>query len=228
MSYRSVFLLIAGLLPAATAACGGNVVVDPIGKGGSATASSTSVSGAGGEIFMPTTGPTTVTTTSGPTTVTATSSSGGLACAASSQVVVYPNMGPAQATFTSVCASAVGNPDMISTAYGYLVLGGVNPGMSSLQIYGCQSASIGSEGVYLTSSDVKGPGTFANGLMYFTDAMGGLWSSVKSSLTVTKIGPVGDTIEGYFNGAFAEPSHPNLLVVKGTFSVCHGPDLAGP
>jgi hypothetical protein len=61
----------------------------------------------------------------------------------------------------------------------------------------------------------------------FVDAMGTTWMSVMNNVDVTKLGPVGDTIEGDYYGAFVAPGKP-MMFVKGDFQVCHVPDEEVP
>jgi hypothetical protein len=236
MNLRIAFLsLAAGLLPAAMAACGGNVVVDRTGKGGSATASSTSVYAAGGAIVTTTgpnavtttTGPVaTVTTTTGPTTVTTTTTgAGGASCTAMSEVLINPSMGT-PAMVSSIGANAPWNPNMGSSAIGYLLQGGPPPGLNDLHIVACQFPMVGSEGIQILASNVTGPGMFSKGAAVYIDAMGEPWSATVFQVNVSKLGPVGDTIEGWYFGMFQLNNA--TIGVKGNFVVCHVPDEEVP
>jgi hypothetical protein len=140
--------------------------------------------------------------------------------------MAFLSMGPLQATLSSVCANSTWNPDMIGTAYGFLLQGGPPPGASTLNIFACQTPSPGSEGIQINVPNVTSTGTFADGTMVFTDPMGVMWFSMGTNFTVTKLGPVGDTIEGFFDGMFYASGKP--LAMKGQFQVCHGPNEEAP
>jgi hypothetical protein len=116
---------------------------------------------------------------------------------------------------------------MSNAAIGYLVQGGPAPGISDLHIVACSGPNPKSEGIHIIQQNVMGPGMFFGNGTTFVDALGTPWTALMIEVNVTKLGPVGDTIEGNYFGSFGGPGQP-LLNVKGDFHVCHTPDQEVP
>jgi hypothetical protein len=122
----------------------------------------------------------------------------------------------------SDCASDTWNPGMATTPVGYLLEGGVAPGLSNLNVYGCVSKAVNSEGISLLVSGVKAPGTFTSGTATYTDAGGAAWSNGGALMvTVTKLGAVGGTIEGTLSATVTHPPSQVAQTIAGSFKVCH-------
>ncbi len=128
----------------------------------------------------------------------------------------------------SDCASDTWNPSMSTTPAGYLMQGGPPPGASTLDGFGCVSKAVASEGLSFSVAGVKAPGTFTSGTATYTDAQGANWVSGAFNLTVTKLGAVGDTIEGSLTATVTHP--PSLVAqsISATFKVCHIEDQDVP
>jgi hypothetical protein len=111
---------------------------------------------------------------------------------------------------------------MSSAAIGFLLQGGPAPGLHDLHIVGCQFPMVGSQGIQMIAAGVTAPGQFSAGTMSYTDPMGQQWSASAFQVNVTKLGPVGDTIEGWYFGMLQHGTA--SMEVKGGFQVCHVPD----
>ena len=201
------FLFTIASLALLLAACGGNVEIG----------SSGATSGAGGSTATGSTG-------AGET---------GGACVAYVDPVVDDG---APHHLTSVCASGW-NPQMSPQPIGYLIEGGVVPpvdggvslGGPRLEIFGCASAAPGSEGVELLAYDVTAPGKFTVGLTRYTDAGGLSWGMMSDPfvLHVTKLGAVGDSIEGTVTATVTHGGNA-AHTIAGSFHVCRAPDELVP
>jgi hypothetical protein len=198
------------------AACGGSVerrsagatsgATSGVGAGAAASsASSGSTSGAGG--------------------------AGGGACVGAIDLVVDG----APEHLPSACSGY--NPQMSLQAIGYLIEGGVVPpddggvslGGPRLEMFGCASAAVASEGVELLAYDVTAPGSFTVGLVRYTDAGGLSWGMMSDPfvLDVTKLGPVGDSIEGTVTATVSMGGNA-AHDITGSFHVCRAPDEIFP
>jgi hypothetical protein len=120
----------------------------------------------------------------------------------------------------SICPNAPWNPTSSSGPIGYLLRGGPSSEISDLNVVACN----GPESIQLIASGVTTPGTFSANATIFTDA-----KTLNSQVIVTKLGPVGDTIEGNFHLVLA-PKSPDgaLTLINGDFQVCHVPDEEAP
>jgi hypothetical protein len=127
---------------------------------------------------------------------------------------------------------------MSPQALGYLIEGGVVPppvdGGASLdgprlQMFGCVSATQASEGVELLAYDVSGPGSFTVGVVLYTDAAGTAWGLMSDPfvLDVTRIGAVGDSIEGTVKANVSRGGNA-AHELAGSFHVCRAPDESVP
>ncbi len=163
----------------------------------------------------------------GQTTSSSSSSSssgaGGSPCQGPGTVDVV--VGGQAAHFTANCASDTFNPTGVATAVGFLTEGGVAPGVSILHVYGCATTATGSAGLSLSVGDVTAAGTFTDGSVTYT---GGLSNPGSLDVVVTKLGAVGDTIEGTLSGVLTAPPTELAIAITGTFSVCHSEDQLVP
>jgi hypothetical protein len=128
---------------------------------------------------------------------------------------------------TSDCASDAWNPTNATTPVGYLLEGGIGPGMSTLYAYACQSEAASSEGIVLTVPSVTAPGKFAISNLTYTDAQGTAWSG-GSQVSITKLGAAGDTIEGTLSAWVSAPPADVAMPVTGSFTLCHLQDELVP
>jgi hypothetical protein len=149
----------------------------------------------------------------------------GGACAASCVEVAVDDGPPIE--LTSICSGAW---DPTGSLY---AVGSLAPPFSpphALDVTGCTSSGItGARLELLTASDVNGAGT-VDALVKYDDAMGAHWwvttyDDPKPTLTVTKLGAVGDFIDGTFSASNATayqggPAHS----LTGSFHVCREPD----
>ncbi len=131
--------------------------------------------------------------------------------------------------FQSNCASDGWNPGMSAAPSGYIWSGGPPPGGTGLNLYGCATEAAGSPGLSLQVPSVTAPGTFAGGTATYTDEGGGVWSSPgTSTVVVTQLGAVGQTIEGTFTATVSNPPADGMEDISGSFSVCHIHDEQAP
>ena len=211
-------LLLASLTLLLLPACGAKVAVD-----GSA-AGSGGAGGAGGSLATnATVGTTTVGTTTVGTTTVGTTSTGGAGCNGSVDLAFD---GQPLHLLSSVCGNTW-NPTMATGATGFIFAGGPAPGVEGLNLDGCASLDDGSEGLQLSLPSVTGPGKVVAGSAQYNQKLGETLFSVDNSLVVdiTKLGAVGDTIEGSFSMVLsANPMTMAEHKLTGTFSVCHVPD----
>jgi hypothetical protein len=131
---------------------------------------------------------------------------------------------------TSFCSETGYNPTGATGPIGYFFRGGPPPGVNELILLGCASEAPGAEGIQLSTSDVSGPGTYANGGAVYTDAMGMTSTGTsKYDVTITSLGQVGQAIEGTFD-VTTQTQGPAILVhfLGGSFHVCHVPDENAP
>jgi hypothetical protein len=131
--------------------------------------------------------------------------------------------------FPAACAGV--SPSMAKAAVGYLVEGGAAPGAHDLHVAGCASADAGAEGVALTIPQVLAAGMFASGDATYTPPMGSTWTTMDGgafALSLTKLGPVGDTIEGTFTASVSPPMSQASHALSGWFHVCHAADVIAP
>ena len=190
---KPVSLLLAALPFVAFAACGGSVATE--GTTGSSSSSSGSSSSSASS-----------------------SSSGGAACVGS----VSLSVGGAALQFASSCASNIWTPSPSTTPVGYLLVS-TEPGMTFLNVFGCASEASASQGLALDVLDLTGTGTgtFTSGTATYTDAGGAAWSSNGAlDVVVTKLGAVGDTIDGTFSATVTHPPSQIAQSITGSFSVC--------
>jgi hypothetical protein len=240
-------LLLASLPLLLLAACGGVVESEGTGAGtGSSTTGPGSTSGTGGTGASTSTGTTgtgasTTTGTFGTggststgtfgtggdvsTTTTGTGAGGG-ACEGYVDLVVG-NGAPLH--LTSDCASDSNDQDATATASGFLTEGGPSPGVSLVHVFGCVTKGLQSQGLAFYADDVTGPGTSVSGTATYTDAQGSDWTSVGGfDVTITKLGAVGDTIEGTLGTAVTHPPSDIAEPITATFKVCHIKDELVP
>jgi hypothetical protein len=119
------------------------------------------------------------------------------------------------------------NPKMTTQAEGYVLQGGPAPGVYALHIVGCASAAANSEGLDISLSDAKAPATYTAGLVRYTDPQGSGWGYANDpfKVTITKLGAVGDTVEGTFSATVAHVMNGNAAhLLTGAFTVCRQPD----
>jgi hypothetical protein len=216
-------------------ACGGNVQSQGTGAaaGSTTTSSGSTMSSTGGPGSTSGTGASTSGTTGvggststgtsgvgGSTSSATTSGAGGGACMGTVALAVgtgVPDL------LTSDCATDTWNPGMAHTPVGYLLEGGPPPGASNLDGYGCASGAASSKGLSFIAPDVKAPGTFTNGTATYTDDQGNVWTNTNGgfSITITKLGAVGDTIDGIVTATVTHPPSGLAQNVSAKFTLCH-------
>jgi hypothetical protein len=131
---------------------------------------------------------------------------------------------------TSDCAGSW-NPNMVTSAEGHVLQGGPPPGFYELDIVGCASAAMVSEGVQLDLTNAMGPGVYTTGTVLYTDAGGGMWGNPGDPFQVqlTQEGAVGGTIQGTFTAMVSRTMGGNAAhTLSGSFSVCRVPDEDAP
>jgi hypothetical protein len=201
-------LVLASISLAISAGCGGTTVTAVgSGSGGSTTTKTT----------------TTGTTTSGLTlsSSSSSSSSGSGACTGVPSWIDMAVDNGAPEHLTSWCPGSVWNPENSTTPFGYEFA------VAELHVVGCG----GVEGIELVATPATAPGAFTMGSAKYTDPMGGVWWTMPGSMfqvTVTKLGPLGDTIEGTFSAWTEQPNKQQAHPVTGSFHVCHVEDLLPP
>jgi hypothetical protein len=197
------------------------------------TSTGSSSSGAGGSTSSSTSsGSTSSTTTSSSTTSSGTttssssstgSSSGDGGCTTGSIELVLDFGAPE--TLSSACMGSW-NPKNVPGAEGYVIAGGPPPGGYDLFVVGCASNAAVSEGLLLEASAMT-PGTYTTGMVQYTDPGGSQWAYPIGpfKITYTKLGMVGDTIEGTFAATVTHVMNGNAAhQLEGSFVVCHQPD----
>jgi hypothetical protein len=118
---------------------------------------------------------------------------------------------------------------MATTPVAYLLQGGVAPGASDLHGYGCASKAANSSGLSFLVDDVTAPGTFTNGSVTYSDATGDTGYVVTAvTITVTKLGGVGDTVVGSLTGTLTHPPLGVAESLAASFTLCHIPDEDAP
>ena len=115
-----------------------------------------------------------------------------------------------------------------TTAVGYLFSGGA-PGAQALRIEGCENSGdfVASPGILMSASNAMSPGTYTKGTTSYIDSMGMSWGIPGDgfSMTVTKLDPVGGSIDGTFSG-FVSNGGNAAHSLTATFHVCRVPELA--
>jgi hypothetical protein len=211
---RAIFLTSFPLL--LLTACGGTVQV-------------TGSSGSGGATTTTGTTPMTTATssgTAGTTTSTSTSSSGTTGCTGLVKLVVGSGT---ELALTADCVSDSWNPDHATTPVGYLLHGGIAPGLSTLNAYGCESAAATSQGIQIMVPSVTAPGTFTDGTVTYTDATGTPWTSTGTvNVAITTLGAVGGVIQGTFSASVTDSPAKPIQTVAGDFTVCRLQDEDAP
>ena len=128
-------------------------------------------------------------------------------------------------TTTKLGSSCVGTWGTMWTSVptGFYIDGGPAPGIHLLRIEGCATANTGSQGVRVLADNADAPSTYLGSVGY-QDAQGQVWATMGDSakITLDKIGPVGDVIEGsyvtkVYNGV-------GVMDLAGSFRVCHVED----
>ena len=194
------------------AACGGKAVIDGSSTGGTGGAGGTSTT-------------TTTHTTSTTSSSSSTGGAGGTECLGELEVVVDNG---APVPFASMCQGAWGS-DESNKAVGYMFSGGPAPGSQGLVVLGCAHSYAGSQGIILAPRNATSPGTYTAGTATYTDENGGSWGADGDPfhMTVTKLGPVGGSIEGTFQALVTHGGNAGHNV-SGTFNVCRVSDMLAP
>jgi hypothetical protein len=127
------------------------------------------------------------------------------------------------------CASATWNPSGATSASGYLLHGGVAPGLSTLFVDGCASKAASSVGISLNVPMVTAAGKYSGGGVTYTDTQGTPWSDTGGvDVTITELGGVGQTIAGSFTAAVVHPPSQIAQSIQVTFQVCRMADEDAP
>jgi hypothetical protein len=212
----NVTSFLSAVVPAALlAACSGNVAT--VGSGSGSGGSSTTSSSAGGAA-----------TSSGTSSSSGSTGSSGGGCVSSIDLAV-DNAAPKH--LTSICAGASWNPTNSAAPIGYGVEGGFTNMFIAQHVLGCVGAAAGSEGIELVTYMAMSPGKYTSGSSTYTDPMGGVWTTIGATsyqVTLTKVGPVGDSIEGTFSDFVGQPMKQQAHPLTGSFHVCHVPDEQVP
>jgi hypothetical protein len=206
-------------LAAGTAACGGNVVVDDSGSGGSiststgTTTTTTATTGTGTIVGSTSTSSTSASSTS--TSSAVSSTSGGPTCVG--QLTMQVDEGP---TLTLGAACADANPQMATTPVGYDLVGGVAG--TTLKISACAQATSDSQGVELTVPGAVAAADYSSGTASYVDAQGVTWTGTdeKFDVSLVGLGPVGFVITGSFNALVSGGLSGSTHFIQGSFDVC--------
>jgi hypothetical protein len=105
----------------------------------------------------------------------------------------------------------------------------VAPGLSTLFVDGCVSTANNAVGVSFSVPMVTATGSFTSGSVTYTDSSAAQWTNPANfDVTLTKLGVVGDTLEGTFSGDVIHPPSQVAQMVSGSFKVCRLPDEDAP
>jgi hypothetical protein len=122
--------------------------------------------------------------------------------------------------FASNCALDLWNPNGATSPVAYQTQGGA----TDFTIYACATVASNAAGMSIVVYGlVTGPGTFSTSVQY-TDPTGKGWAG-PGTLVLTKVGSVGDTVEGTFTGMLTLPA---TQAFEATITACRIPDDDGP